>query len=49
MYVPPTITPTPILQGQGLKHLEHTLYSRKASAPEGSYTKRLFEDPELLR
>jgi phosphoribosyl-ATP pyrophosphohydrolase/phosphoribosyl-AMP cyclohydrolase/histidinol dehydrogenase len=33
----------------GLRHLEETLQDRLASAPEGSYTKRLFEDPELLR
>jgi phosphoribosyl-ATP pyrophosphohydrolase/phosphoribosyl-AMP cyclohydrolase/histidinol dehydrogenase len=33
----------------GLRHLEGTLQERLKSAPEGSYTKRLFEDPELLR
>ncbi len=33
----------------GLVGLERTLYSRKASAPEGSYTKRLFEDANLLK
>ncbi|KAF9446933.1 histidine biosynthesis trifunctional-protein [Macrolepiota fuliginosa MF-IS2] len=33
----------------GLTALENTLKSRLESAPEGSYTKRLFEDPELLR
>mmetsp|Transcript_4851 Transcript_4851/g.9597 ORF Transcript_4851/g.9597 Transcript_4851/m.9597 type:complete len:463 (-) Transcript_4851:219-1607(-) len=33
----------------GLNHLEAMLTSRRASAPEGSYTKRLFDDPELLR
>jgi phosphoribosyl-ATP pyrophosphohydrolase/phosphoribosyl-AMP cyclohydrolase/histidinol dehydrogenase len=33
----------------GLRHLEETLQDRLASAPEGSYTKRLFQDPELLR
>ena len=34
---------------RGLRHLEGTLRERFQSAPEGSYTKRLFEDPELLR
>ena len=29
--------------------MEGTLRERLQSAPEGSYTKRLFEDPELLR
>ncbi|KAJ7129588.1 histidinol dehydrogenase-domain-containing protein [Mycena epipterygia] len=33
----------------GLPALESTLRSRFESAPEGSYTKRLFSDPELLR
>ncbi|KAI0719594.1 histidine biosynthesis trifunctional-protein [Cerioporus squamosus] len=33
----------------GLAALERTLQSRLVSAPEGSYTRRLFEDPELLR
>ncbi|PIL37113.1 hypothetical protein GSI_00805 [Ganoderma sinense ZZ0214-1] len=33
----------------GLSALEHTLKSRLESAPEGSYTRRLFGDPELLR
>lgn len=33
----------------GLGDLERTLFARKVSAPEGSYTKRLFNDPELLR
>jgi phosphoribosyl-ATP pyrophosphohydrolase/phosphoribosyl-AMP cyclohydrolase/histidinol dehydrogenase len=33
----------------GLRHLEETLQDRLAHAPEGSYTKRLFEDPDLLR
>ncbi|KAL3929630.1 MAG: hypothetical protein SGARI_004697 [Bacillariaceae sp.] len=33
----------------GLRHLEGTLQERLRSAPEGSYTKRLFEDDELLR
>lgn len=32
----------------GLLSLEKTLTSRKQSAPEGSYTKRLFEDEKLL-
>ena len=34
---------------RGLRHLENTLKDRLKSAPEGSYTKRLFEDDELLR
>lgn len=34
---------------RGLRHLEATLQDRLKSAPVGSYTKRLFEDPELLR
>ncbi|TBU45055.1 histidine biosynthesis trifunctional-protein [Dichomitus squalens] len=33
----------------GLAALEHTLQSRLEAAPEGSYTRRLFEDPALLR
>lgn len=33
----------------GLAALEQTLLSRKASAPEGSYTQRLFNDEKLLR
>ncbi|WVR06195.1 histidinol dehydrogenase [Kwoniella sp. DSM 27419] len=33
----------------GLAKLEDTLQSRLASAPEGSYTKRLFTDEKLLR
>lgn len=36
-------------QYRGLSKLQQTLQSRKASAPEGSYTARLFNDPELLR
>ncbi|RDX55577.1 histidine biosynthesis trifunctional-protein [Lentinus brumalis] len=36
-------------QFTGLAALERTLQSRLVSAPEGSYTRRLFEDPELLR
>ncbi|KAF7301732.1 Histidine biosynthesis trifunctional protein [Mycena indigotica] len=34
---------------RGLPALENTLRSRFESAPEGSYTNRLFNDPELLR
>ncbi|KAJ7682731.1 histidinol dehydrogenase-domain-containing protein [Mycena polygramma] len=34
---------------RGLPALENTLRGRFQSAPEGSYTKRLFNDPELLR
>lgn len=33
----------------GLRHLEGTLQDRLHNAPAGSYTKRLFEDSELLR
>ena len=33
----------------GLAALERTLQARLASAPEGSYTRRLFADPALLR
>jgi len=33
----------------GLGALEQTLMSRKRSAPPKSYTKRLFDDPKLLR
>lgn len=33
---------------RGLAHLEKTLFSRAANAPEGSYTKRLFTDKALL-
>jgi phosphoribosyl-ATP pyrophosphohydrolase/phosphoribosyl-AMP cyclohydrolase/histidinol dehydrogenase len=32
----------------GLPKLEKTLQSRKQSAPEGSYTARLFSDPKML-
>ncbi|OJT04150.1 Histidine biosynthesis trifunctional protein [Trametes pubescens] len=32
----------------GLSALERTLQSRLESAPQGSYTRRLFSDPELL-
>ncbi|KAI0081733.1 histidine biosynthesis trifunctional-protein [Panus rudis PR-1116 ss-1] len=34
---------------KGLYTLQRTLQSRLQSAPEGSYTKRLFSDPQLLR
>eukprot|EP00903_Cladosiphon_okamuranus_P018234 g16773.t1 len=34
---------------RGLGHLERMLVKRREQAPEGSYTKRLFEDPVLLR
>ena len=34
---------------RGLRHLEETLQDRLKSAPEGSYTKRLFDDSQLLR
>ena len=33
---------------KGLSRLQQTLRSRKASAPEGSYTARLFKDAKLL-
>ena len=33
---------------KGFSALEKTLVSRKSDAPEGSYTKRLFDDEELL-
>ncbi|THH11470.1 hypothetical protein EW145_g609 [Phellinidium pouzarii] len=36
-------------QLSGLSALEQILQSRLVSAPEGSYTKRLFNDPTLLR
>ncbi|KAL0474341.1 histidine biosynthesis trifunctional protein [Neurospora intermedia] len=36
-------------QLKGLPKLEHTLISRKQSAPEGSYTARLFSDEKLVR
>ncbi|KAK2861436.1 hypothetical protein FQN49_004202, partial [Arthroderma sp. PD_2] len=32
----------------GLSRLQHTLQTRKTSAPPGSYTSRLFNDPKLL-
>lgn len=34
---------------RGIPRLEQTLQSRKQSAPEGSYTARLFSDDKLLR
>ncbi|KAF0341585.1 histidinol dehydrogenase-domain-containing protein [Gigaspora margarita] len=34
---------------KGLSALEETLQSRKTSAPPGSYTQRLFQNPDLLR
>lgn len=34
---------------KGIKKLEQTLVSRKRSAPQGSYTARLFSDEKLLR
>ncbi|KAF2401905.1 histidine biosynthesis trifunctional protein [Trichodelitschia bisporula] len=33
----------------GLSRLQQTLQKRKASAPEGSYTARLYNDPKLLQ
>ncbi|KAJ3896045.1 histidinol dehydrogenase-domain-containing protein [Lentinula edodes] len=36
-------------EASGLPLLERTLRSRFESAPAGSYTKRLFNDPDLLR
>jgi len=33
----------------GIIELQRTLFSRKVNAPEGSYTQRLFSDPELLK
>jgi phosphoribosyl-ATP pyrophosphohydrolase/phosphoribosyl-AMP cyclohydrolase/histidinol dehydrogenase len=33
----------------GLSRLQKTLQDRKESAPEGSYTARLFNDPQLLK
>ena len=35
-------------QAEGIKRLEQTLHSRKETAPEGSYTARLFTDDDLL-
>lgn len=34
---------------RGILHLQETLQDRFKSAPEGSYTKRLFDDSDLLR
>ncbi|KAF2091184.1 tri-functional histidine biosynthesis protein [Saccharata proteae CBS 121410] len=34
---------------RGLSKLQQTLQSRKESAPEGSYTARLFNDPQMLK
>mmetsp|Transcript_10795 Transcript_10795/g.19063 ORF Transcript_10795/g.19063 Transcript_10795/m.19063 type:complete len:448 (+) Transcript_10795:153-1496(+) len=36
-------------EDSGVPHLYRTLETRKNEAPEGSYTKRLFEDKTLLR
>jgi phosphoribosyl-ATP pyrophosphohydrolase len=36
-------------EGGGLSALMRTLEARKAEAPEGSYTRRLLDDPALLR
>ena len=33
---------------KGISRLQKTLESRRVSAPEGSYTSRLFDDPKLL-
>ncbi|OAK97863.1 tri-functional histidine biosynthesis protein [Phaeosphaeriaceae sp. SRC1lsM3a] len=42
-------TPTCFGEYHGLSKLQKTLQSRKESAPEGSYTARLFNDSQLLR
>jgi phosphoribosyl-ATP pyrophosphohydrolase/phosphoribosyl-AMP cyclohydrolase/histidinol dehydrogenase len=42
-------TPTCFGEYRGLSKLQKTLQSRKDSAPEGSYTARLFNDTQLLR
>lgn len=42
-------TPTCFGQYTGLSKLQKTLQSRKESAPQGSYTARLFNDTQLLR
>ncbi|KAH7391116.1 histidine biosynthesis trifunctional protein [Phaeosphaeria sp. MPI-PUGE-AT-0046c] len=42
-------TPTCFGEYHGLSKLQKTLQSRKDSAPEGSYTARLFNDSQLLR
>lgn len=36
-------------ESRGLRHLEGTLCQRLRDAPSGSYTKRLFDDEQLLR
>ncbi|KAI8343745.1 histidinol dehydrogenase-domain-containing protein [Chlamydoabsidia padenii] len=36
-------------QDAGLSGLQKTLQDRKVNAPQGSYTSRLFNDPQLLR
>ena len=36
-------------ESRGLRHLEETLTKRLIDAPPGSYTKRLFDDRQLLR
>lgn len=36
-------------ESRGLRHLEETLTKRLIDAPAGSYTKRLFDDEQLLR
>jgi phosphoribosyl-ATP pyrophosphohydrolase / phosphoribosyl-AMP cyclohydrolase / histidinol dehydrogenase len=41
--------PTCFGEYRGISKLEKTLQSRKVSAPEGSYTARLFSDEKLLR
>jgi phosphoribosyl-ATP pyrophosphohydrolase/phosphoribosyl-AMP cyclohydrolase/histidinol dehydrogenase len=41
--------PTCFGEYSGISKLEKTLLSRKESAPEGSYTARLFSDEKLLR
>lgn len=42
-------TPTCFGDYHGLSKLQKTLQSRKESAPQGSYTARLFNDAQLLR
>nr|ABL63162.1 tri-functional histidine biosynthesis protein [Parastagonospora avenae f. sp. tritici] len=42
-------TPTCFGDYRGLSKLQKTLQSRKESAPQGSYTARLFNDEQLLR
>jgi phosphoribosyl-ATP pyrophosphohydrolase/phosphoribosyl-AMP cyclohydrolase/histidinol dehydrogenase len=42
-------TPTCFGEYSGLSKLQKTLQARKESAPEGSYTARLFNDSQLLR